>query len=173
MFFGCRGYPASIWHKYPGKWYHCSRTVAGCWSWYKQSCVGGVLLEESRKPVRFYEIFLHQQLLLSFITACSLLPSTCNKQIRPCSFSVHAFLNAIYAIFYNCSEGVECNDAVSDYQLPCGLCLSLLLLFLGLMRNSHWCYSQLLFWSSFYTIWCWTHLTGTDTCFLLCISIKK
>lgn len=113
MFFGCRGYPASIWHKYPGKWYHCSRTVAGCWSWYKQSCVGGVLLEESRKPVRFYEIFLHQQLLLSFITACSLLPSTCNKQIRPCSFSVHAFLNAIYAIFYNCSEGVECNDAVS------------------------------------------------------------
>lgn len=43
----------------------------------------------------------------------------------------------------------------------------------GLMRNSHWCYSQLLFWSSFYTIWCWTHLTGTDTCSLLCISMKK
>lgn len=87
MFFGCSGYSASIWHKYPGKWYHCSRTVTGCWSRYKQSCVGGVLLEESGKPVRFYWLFLHQQLFLFFIYFI-LLP--CNKQIRPCSFSVQS-----------------------------------------------------------------------------------
>lgn len=137
MFFGCSGYSASIWHKYPGKWYHCSRTVTGCWSRYKQSRVGGVLLEESGKPVRFCWFFLHQQLFLFFIF-CILLP--CNKQTRSCRF----FCTVTYNI-----------------------------LFLGLMRNSPWCYNQLLFWSSSYTTWSWTHLTGTNTHTLLHISIKK
>lgn len=52
--------------------------------------------------------YFNQQLLLSFITTCRLLPFTCNK-IRQCSFSVHVF---VYAIFYNCLEGVGHTDVV-------------------------------------------------------------
>lgn len=81
------------------------------------------------------------------------------------------FLHQQLFLFFIFCILLPCNKQTRSCRFFCTVTYNIL--FLGLMRNSPWCYNQLLFWSSSYTTWSWTHLTGTNTHTLLHISIKK